>query len=85
VASILVIGGVALLGRATMNMSAALTDKPDVAIFLLLPDEGITNVDLLRERDDQRDYMVQTKEGPKLVILRKGEKWYVSKVEKLRE
>lgn len=84
-ASVLVIGGVALLGRAAINISGALTEKPDVAVYLLLPDEGITHVELLREREDQRDYMVQTKDGPKLVVLKKGEEWYVAQVEKLRE
>lgn len=86
IASVLVIGGAAMLGRATMNMRGALTGKPDIAIYLLLPDEGITQVELLREREGERHYMVQTKEGPKLVILKMGEeKWYVAQIEKLRE
>ncbi|MBM3231548.1 hypothetical protein FJZ28_04475 [Candidatus Peregrinibacteria bacterium] len=86
IASIVVVGGAAALGRATMNIKGALTEKPDIAVYLLLPEEGITNVELLRERENERHYLVQTKEGPKLVVLRKGEeKWYVSLLEKLRE
>ena len=85
-ASIIVVGGAAALGRATMNLNGALTDKPDIAVYLLLPEEGITKVTLLRERETERHYLVETKEGPKLIILKKGEKeWYVAQEEKLRE
>lgn len=85
-ASVLVVGGAAALGRAAINFNGALTDKPDIAIYLLLPDEGITKVTLLRETETERHYLAETKEGPKLIILKKGEKeWYVSQNEKLRE
>ena len=85
-ASIVVVGGAAALGRATINLDGALTDKPDIAVYLLLPDEGITGVTLLREKENERHYLVQTKDGPKLIILKKGEKeWYVAQEEKLRE
>lgn len=74
------------LARATLNMKAALIEKPDIAIYLLLPDEEIRSVDVLRETETQRDYLAQTKDGPKLVILRKGaEKWYVESMESLHE
>ena len=69
-----------------MNFKAALTDKPDVAIYLLLPDEELGNTTLLRESETERDYLADTKEGPKLVKLKKGEKeWFVSVVEKLHQ
>lgn len=75
-----------LLGRATGNFKAALTDKPDVAIYLLLPDEDLGNTTLLRESETERDYLADTKEGPKLIKLKKGEKeWFVSVVEKLHQ
>lgn len=77
---------IASLARAGYNFRAALTEKPDIAIYLLLPEEGITGTTLLREESDRRDYLVQTSDGPKLVILKKGEEqWFVSEVEKLRE
>jgi hypothetical protein len=81
-----IVASAAAFARASHNFAAALTDKPDLAIYLLLPDEGIGQSTLLREQDAERDYLAETKEGPKLVKLRKGEKeWYVSVVEDLRE
>lgn len=78
--------GAALIGRATHNFQAALTDKPDVAIYLLLPDEKIGNTTLLRESDSERDYLAETAEGPKLIKLKKGkEEWFVSVVEELHQ
>lgn len=85
-ACLVIVAVAAGLGRATMNLSAALTDKPDIAIYLLLPDEGIHNISVLRESENERHYLAQTKDGPKLVVLKKGEKeWYVSLVETLHE
>ena len=74
----------AALGRATRNFQAALTDKPDVAIYLLLPEEEIRQTTLLRETDTERDYLAQTKTGPKLVKLKKGpEQWFGALTEEL--
>jgi|GEM_PF-571223 len=82
----LIVGVAATLGRATMNIRGALTDNPDLAIFLLLEEEGVTQSTLLRQQPSQRDYLVQTAEGQKLVLLKKGEKeWYVSRNEQLHE
>ena len=86
IASIVVVGGAAGVGRATINLRSALTDKPDIAIYLLLPEEEIGKTTLLRESETERDYLAETKDGQKLIILKKGEKeWYVSSVEPLRE
>lgn len=85
VASMLVVGTAAYLGRATLNLRAALTDKPDIAVFVFYRDRGITDSTLLRETEEQRDYLIETKEGPALVQLRKGTKqWYVGLEEQLR-
>lgn len=74
----------ALLGRATHNFQAALTDKPDVALYLLLQEEEIGQSTLIRESETERDYLAETKEGPKLVKLKKGDaEWFVSVVEDL--
>lgn len=76
----------AALGRATHNFSAALTDKPDVALYLLLPEEGIGRTTLLRESEEERDYLAETETGPKLIKLRRADgRWYVSLIEKLHE
>ncbi len=86
VASILVVGTAAFLGRATLNIRAALTDKPDLAVFMLLEEKEVTRLTVLREAETQRDYLVETKDGPALVQLRKGEKqWYVALEEALHE
>lgn len=82
----LIVATIALLARGTLNLNAALTEKPDIALYLLLPEEEITDEEVLRESEKERDYLVQTKDGPKLVKLRKGEEeWYVQKIENLHE
>jgi hypothetical protein len=84
-ASLIVVGGAAGLGRATKNLSGALTDKPDIAIYLLLPDEEIGKTTVLRDGESERHYLAETKDGPKLVILKMGEEeWFVSSMESLR-
>ncbi len=84
--SSLVVAIAATLGRAMANVKAALTDKPDIAVYLLLPDEGISHSVLLRSHPDQRDYLVQTSDGPKVVKLKMGEQeWYVSSVDMMHE
>lgn len=76
----------AALGRAARNFKAALIDKPDVAIYLLLPDEGLGQTTLLKESETERDYLAETSEGPKLITLKKDEhEWFVSHIEQLHE
>jgi len=73
-------------GRAVINMKAALIDKPDIAIYLLLPEEKFGKTTLLREKENERDYLAETPEGPKLVTLKRGDvEWFVSNMELLRE
>lgn len=82
----IIVGSAAVLGRAAQNFRAALTDKPDVAIYLLLKDMEVGNTTLLRETETERDYLADTKDGPRLVKLKRGEKeWYVAETETLRE
>ena len=77
----LIVSFASLLGRATLNLAGALTRKPDIAVLLLLPDEHITSSKHLRSTGDSRDYLVETKDGPKLVKLKKGkEQWYVGEI-----
>lgn len=83
---ITIVVAAAACARATRNFQAALTDKPNVALYLLLPEEEIGWSTVLRENeeDTERDYLAETKDGPKLIKLKKGEKeWYVSVVEQL--
>lgn len=84
--SSVIVGATAVLGRAALNLRAALTDKPDIGIYMLLPDEGIRETTLLRETENQRDYLAETRDGSKLIILRKeGGEWTVAGIERLRE
>lgn len=82
--TVLIVVAAATLGRAAHNFDAALVEKPDVAIYLLLEDEKIGQTTLLRESENERDYLAETEDGPKLVRLKKGpEQWYVQFTEAL--
>lgn len=82
--SALIVGLTATLARASYNLHAALVAKPDLAIYLLLPDEELKQTTLLREEPFQRDYLAETKSGPKLIRLKKGDRqWYVELQENL--
>lgn len=86
VVSALIVAAAAALARATINLKAALTDKPDIAIYLLLPEEEIGYSTLLREEENVRHYYAETKEGPKVIRLKKvNGVWEVKEVEKMRE
>lgn len=81
-----IVAATSSLARAAHNFKAALTDKPDVALYLLLPDEGLKQTTLLKESETERDYLAETANGPKLIRLKKGEtQWYVSLTEQLHE
>lgn len=81
-----IVVGAAAFARASRNFAAALTEKPDLAIYLLLPEEEIGQSTLLREQETERDYLAETKDGPKLIKIKRGEKeWYVYRVEPLHE
>jgi len=84
--STVIVGASAALARAAHNFRIALTEKPDIAIYLLLPDENITTTTVLRTSDTERDYLAETKDGPKFVKLKKGnEQWYAALVEPMHE
>lgn len=84
--SIAVVAVTAGLARATLNMKGALVEKPEIAVYILLPDLEITQVEVLREEEMQKDLLVHTKSGNYLVIMKKGEEqWYVAEQESLHE
>ena len=50
-----------------------------------MKDEGITDAILLRESETERDYLVETSTGTKLVTLKKAtDHWFVAEQEMLR-
>lgn len=77
----------AMLGRAAHNFKAALTEAPDVAIYLLLPDEKLGNTTLIHTNKDdtERAYLAQTDHGPQLIKIRKNKQWMVDLIEPLHE
>lgn len=81
---VFVVGTLSFLARGALNLKAALTEKPDIGLYLLLPEEEIGHSELLRESEKERDYLAETKDGPKFIKLRKGEdEWYVAEIENL--
>jgi hypothetical protein len=83
--SAIIIIATAGLGRAVHNIQGALTGKPDLAVYLLLPDLNVSSVTLLRGGNTKRDYLVETDEGLKLVVLELKEgKWTLTSTDDLR-
>lgn len=83
-----IVAAAAGLGRAALNFEAAVTEKPDLAIYVLLPDDKISNIELLREEEGRREYLATTPEGAILVDLRFNEEtghWYVHYKERLHD
>ncbi|MFA6259583.1 MAG: hypothetical protein WCX29_03160 [Candidatus Peribacteraceae bacterium] len=75
----------ALLARASLNLHAALTDKPDLAMYILMPETRIQKIDLLRDHGKERDYLVTTATGSLFVKLQKSDgKWNIIEQEPLR-
>ncbi len=84
---ILIIAAAAALGKAMVNLQAALVSKPDVGIYMLLPDLQLGDTELIRDMQTTRDYYAESKEGPLLVHMVKPEgetEWRVSSYERLR-
>ena len=77
--SALIISLAAVVGRATVNLRGALTaDDGSLAVMMLLPEENISDVTLVKASVDRQEFLVETKDGPKLIRLKKGEeKWFV--------
>lgn len=73
-----------ILARATLALQGASVTNPDVAIFSLLKEDTVKNVDLLRDEGAIRHYLVETNHGNKLVILEKKDVWKIIKLENLR-
>lgn len=82
--SLVIVSIAAGLARATLNVKGALVEKPEIAVYLLLPEEGITHVEVLRETEVMKDLLVHTNDGKLLVKMKKGEKeWYIEEKERL--
>ena len=58
VGSTVVVASAAGLARATLNLNGALVEKPEIAVYLLMPEEHITHVEVLREGEDTKDLLL---------------------------
>lgn len=85
--SLFIVALAATLGRATVNLRGALTaEDGSLAVMLLLPEEQISEVTLVKASIDTQEFLVETKDGPKLIRLKRGEtEWFVQDTVPLRE
>lgn len=85
--SLLIVSLAATIGRATVNLRGALTaEDGSLAVMILLPEEEISEVTLVKAGADAQEFLTETKDGPKLIRLKKGEKeWFVAEKITLRE
>jgi len=76
-----------LIAKASLNVQGALTEKPDIAVLILLQEEGVEGREaiLLRDLGLERDYVVETATGSLFVKLHKnGGIWQIAESEPLR-
>ncbi len=85
--SSLIVAAAATIGRATVNLRGALTaEDGSLAVMLLLPEEEISEVTLVRASSDTQEFLAETKTGPKLIRMKRGTtQWYVEEEITLRE
>ena len=85
--SLLIVGLAATLGRATINLRGALTaEDASLAVIMLLPNEHISNLTVIRAGAETQELLAETKDGPKLIRVRRVEgKWEVQEEIRLRE
>lgn len=85
--SALIVGSAATVGRASMKLRGALTDEDgSLAVMMLLPEEKITEVTLIKAGTDTQEFLAKTKDGPKLIRMKRGEtQWFVVEEVSLRE
>lgn len=77
--SLLIVAIAATIGRATMKLRGALTDDDaSLAVMMLLPDEEISDVTMLKAGPDTQEFLAETKNGPAVVrVLRVEGKWTI--------
>lgn len=85
--SALIVGFAATVGRASMRLHGALTDEDaSLAVMMLLPEEKISEVTLMKAGSDTQEFLAETKDGPKLIRMKRGEtQWFVQEEISLHE
>lgn len=83
----LIVAVAATLGRATVKLRGALTDEDaSLAAMILLPEEQISQITLVKASSDTQELLAETKTGPKLIRMKRGpEKWFVQEEVSLRK
>lgn len=85
--SSLIVAVAATVARATVNLRGALTaEDASLAVMILLPEEEIQDVTLIKAGIDTQEFLAETKTGPKLIRMKRGEtEWFVQEKITLRE
>ena len=85
--SSLVVAIAATIGRATLNLQGALmAEDAGLAVMMLLPEEEISEITMLRANADRQEFLAETKDGPMLIRVKRGtEGWFVQEKIPLRE
>lgn len=85
--SLLIVAIAATIGRATINLRGALTaEDASLAVMMLLPEEGIGDITMIRAGAETQEFLAETKDGPKLIRVKRVEgKWAVQEEITLRE
>lgn len=85
--SSLIVAVAATIGRATLNLRGALTaEDASLAVMMLLPEEDISEITMLRASAETQEFLAETKTGPKLIRTKRGtEGWFVQEKIPLRE
>lgn len=83
----LIVALAATIGRATINLRSALVaEDATLAVMLLLPEEDISDLTMIRAGVDTQEFLAETKDGPKLIRVKKIDgKWKVQEEVELRE
>jgi hypothetical protein len=85
--SCLIVAVAATIARASLRLRGALTDEDaSLAVMLLLPEENISDVTMLKATYDTQEFLAETEDGPKVIRVKKVEgKWAVSEQVPLHE
>ena len=74
-----------LLARITLHLQSASIISADTILQTYLNEDDVKNTTLLRNKADERHYLVETADDQQLVILKKTDAWHVESTESLRE
>ena len=85
--SSLIVAIAATIGRATINLRGALTaEDAGLAVMMMLPEEEISEITMLRASAERQEFLAETKTGPQLIRVQRGtDGWFVQEKIPLRE